>query len=244
MKANKLQRAIIMVRSLWTTFWISSKVLLKNTFGTMTREWFDRQRIIWGSRMLSYPQVSYTIHNPLNVEIEPQHSYVVMSNHASHYDIPLLFLTFPKGLRMIAKKELFKVPIWGAAMKAGEIMVVDRDDRRQAIRDLAIAKEKMATGIMPWIAPEGTRTRTGELLPFKKGGFMIAMETGATIIPVGLKGSGAILPPDTWDFNIKEHVDIYIGKPIDTRNYTRKQRDELMQDVETSIRSLLGQAQA
>lgn len=244
MKANKLQRAIIMARSLWATFWISSKVLLKNTFSTMTREWFDQQRIWWASRMLRYPQVSYTIHNPFNVEIEPQRSYVVMSNHASHYDIPLLFLAFPKGLRMIAKKELFKVPVWGAAMKAGEIMVVDRDDRRQAIRDLAIAKEKMATGIIPWIAPEGTRTRSGELLPFKKGGFMIAMETGATIIPVGLKGSGAILPPDTWDFNIKEHVDICIGKPIDTRDYTRKQRDELMQVVETSIRDLLGQAQA
>ncbi len=241
MKANKFRKVIIMLRSGWTVFWMSFLVLVKNTFGTMSREWFDRHRCLFGKRLLSAVKVSYTIHDPLNLTLEPHRKYIVMSNHASHYDIPLLFLTFPKGLRMIAKKELFKVPVWGRAMKVAEIMIIDRDDRRQAIKDLAIVKEKMESGIIPWIAPEGTRTRSGELLPFKKGGFMIAMQTGATIIPVGIRNSGSILPPDTWEFNLNQHVDIHIGAPIDTTEFSKADRDELMQTVESSIRELLGE---
>ena len=225
MKAGKVQKWSIMIRSAGITFWSSMMVLTKHWTGKMTREWFDGCRIRWATRLLACVKVNYQINNPHNVTTDGEHSYIVMSNHASHYDIPLLFITFPQSLRMIAKKELFKVPVWGPAMKSGEIMVIDREDRRQAIKDLAVVKEKMASGIIPWIAPEGTRTRTGKLEPFKKGGFMIAVETGAMIIPVGIKGSGAILPPATWDFGVKESVEINIGQPIDASQYTRKQRD-------------------
>lgn len=239
MKANKVQKWSIMLRSAGITLWSSIVVLFRHWTGRLTREWFDGYRVRWARRLLACVKVNYHITNPHQVKIDDEHSYVIMSNHASHYDIPLLFVTFPKGLRMIAKKELFKVPVWGPAMKSGEIMVIDRQDRRQAIKDLAVVKEKMASGIIPWIAPEGTRTRTGKLEPFKKGGFMIALETGATIIPVGIKGSGAILPPATWEFGVKESVEINIGKTIDASQYTRKQRDQLMHDVEAAIRELV-----
>jgi len=243
MKATGFQNILIILRSGWFTFWISSKVLCKNLFSTMSREWFDKQRKIWASALLSYVKVKYQVFDPHHLTLEPGRCYIVMSNHGSLYDIPLLFLTFPKGLRMIAKKELFKVPVWGSAMKAGEIMIIDRQDRRQAIKDLAVVKEKMSTGIIPWIAPEGTRTRTGLLQPFKKGGFMIAMQTEATIIPVGIRGARSILPPDTFfDFHLHGSVEIHIGRPIDTRTYSSSQRDDLMKDVENAIRQLMGES--
>ena len=151
----------------------------------------------------------------------------------------ILIIVIPRGIRMITKKELFKVPLWGQAMKACDFISIDRNNRRQAIKDLAAAQEKMRSGIILWIAPEGTRTRTGKLGPFKKGGFMIAQKTKSTIIPVGLCGTYEVLPPKTLDFNIGSHIKIHIGKPIDAGQYSSADIKQLMQDVETSIRNLI-----
>ena len=96
----------------------------------------------------------------------------------------------------------------------------------------------MKSGIMVWIAPEGTRSRTGKMQPFKKGGFMLAFQTNAIIIPIGIRGSFNILPPKTWQFNIKEHAEVHIGTPIDVSHYKIKERAKLMEDVMHSIQTL------
>ena len=158
-----------------------------------------------------------------------------MSNHASHYDIPLVLVAFPKGLRMMTKRELVKIPIWGHAMRASEMIPVDRHNIKQALRDLKYAKQKSESGVRVWIAPEGTRSHTGKLGKFKKGGFVLANQTKAIIIPVTICGSGKILPPKTWDFYLKQKVDIHIGKPIDSTKYKPRDRQKLMDDVKASI---------
>ena len=192
----------------------------------------------WSEKMLHIVRVNYQIFNPHQVKFLPNRSYVVMSNHASHYDIPLSFVAFSEGsIRMIAKKELFRVPLWGMALRAAEFISIDRKDRRQAVKDLQFAREKMRSGIIPWIAPEGTRTRTGEIQPFKKGGFVLAIQTEAVIIPMGIRGSGKILPPDTWDFHTKQKVEMHIGEPVDPKDYANAQ--ELMTAVENKIKNLV-----
>lgn len=191
----------------------------------------------WSRKMLKIAHVNYQVFNSQQVEFLPNKSYVIMSNHASHYDIPLSFVAFAEGsIRMIAKKELFRVPLWGKALHTAEFISIDRKNRRQAVKDLQFAREKMRSGIIPWIAPEGTRTRTGEIQPFKKGGFVLASQTEAIIIPMGIRGSGKILPPDTWDFHTGQKVEIHIGEPVDSKDYVHIQ--ELMAAVENKIKNL------
>jgi 1-acyl-sn-glycerol-3-phosphate acyltransferase len=165
-----------------------------------------------------------------------------MSNHRSHYDITLTILSLPASIRMLTKKELFKIPLWGRGMAAGEFISIDRNNIEQAKQDLKKAREKMEDGIVLWIAPEGTRSRTGRMGPFKKGGFILAIEAGAQIIPVGIRGSEKVLQPKTWEFFLDQKVDVHIGKPIDASVYTMENKDELIEAVRREISVLCGEA--
>jgi 1-acyl-sn-glycerol-3-phosphate acyltransferase len=121
---------------------------------------------------------------------------------------------------MVAKTELFKVPIWGRAMRAGGMIEVDRSDRARAIASLRRAGEAIADGVSIGIAPEGSRTRDGKVGPLKKGGFHLALETGAAILPVAINGSYNILPPETIRMRRGVAVSVLIGEPIEVEGRT------------------------
>ncbi len=236
MKANKFQVYLIVFRSLFSILITSLHIIIRPIYRKWKRKEIDALSRKWAKKILDIVKVSYEVFNPYDIQLQLDHRYIIMSNHCSHYDIPLIFMTLDGSIRMMSKKELFRVPIWGCAMKIAECLSIDRDNRKQAAQDLKIVKEKMQTGIIPWIAPEGTRSRTGKLQPFKKGGFMIARQTKAIIIPIGIRGSGKILPPKTLDFHIGERVEIYIGKPIDAASYPAKDKEALIKEVENQIR--------
>lgn len=239
MKANKFHNVIIMLHSLWIMLSYSLLIIIRSSFGCLSREIADKTIHIWAKKLLKVVGVSKNISRETSLDIIPGRRYILMSNHASHYDIPLIISTFPEmSIRMIGKKELFSVPIWGKALHKAEFMSIDRQNRRQALKDLEVAKEKLASGITTWVAPEGTRTRTGEMGELKKGGIVLAIQTEAIIIPVGIKGSHKILPPDTWQFSTQETVDMNVGKPIDAKEYTLKQRNELLEKVKTALHAL------
>lgn len=170
--------------------------------------------------------------------LDPSHSYLFMSNHESLMDIPLIFATAPRPPRMVTKAELFKVPIWGTALKLGGFISVDRKNRTQAIKSLMRAKELMDSGINVWIAPEGTRSRDGSLGAFKKGGFMLALDTGATIVPVGIVGARNVIRPKSFRVFLDQRIVVRYGKPIDASAYGVDRRDELMADVRAAIEEL------
>lgn len=236
MRASKLQKWWIITRVIAIVLYYSFKVLFAALASKHPRKKIDKMTRDWSRKLLNTVKATHTVHNPFNVVLQPNHNYIMMSNHCSHFDIPLIFMTFPHGsIRMVAKKELFKVPIWGAAMKKGEFIAIDRENRQQALQDLQLAREKMRSGVILWIAPEGTRSRDGELQAFKKGGFMLALQTGATIIPINIQGSGKILPPKALNFRLGEHIDIHIAKPIDTSSYTIKDMKTLMVEVKKEI---------
>lgn len=236
--AYKMKRWKIIFLSLLLIIWTSLKTLFFALDKKHARAKIDQLTRWWARKMLQIVEVNYQVFNPHQVQFASKHSYVIMSNHASHYDIPLIYAAFPAGsIRMIAKKELFRVPVWGHAMRAAEFISIDRNNRRQAVKDLQMAREKIRSGIIPWIAPEGTRTRTGEMQSFKKGGFVLALQTESIIIPVGIRGSGKILPPDTWDFHLGQKVEIHIGEPINPKDYINVQK--MMIAVENKIKSLI-----
>jgi len=174
------------------------------------------------------------------IELETGRSYILMSNHQSYYDIPLLYMTIPDkaNLRMIAKKELYRIPLWGRGLKTAEFISIDRSDHEKSMESMEAAKVKMKSGIMIYVAPEGTRSRDGKLGEFKKGGFLLAIQTESIIIPIGLRGTEGAMPPDTWDFSLGQKLEAQVGTPIDTANFSIEERDTLMQEVRTQILAL------
>ena len=164
-----------------------------------------------------------------------------MCNHASLFDIPLSLQAFPTtSLRMLAKKELSRIPIMGGGMVAAEFPFIDRKNRRQAIQDLEKVKHLLESGIVMWIAPEGTRSETGALAPFKKGGFITAIKTNALIIPMGIRGANQILPARTRQFRLNQQAELHIGKPIDASRFDLDHKDALITEVHQAIQDLLG----
>ena len=239
MRVTGLRKLFVMIRIILTTLYVASLITFGSIFRRESREYMDKRIRIWNRRMLQIVDAKCKVFNPYEFEFKKDRPYIIMSNHLSLYDIPLIFATFPgASVRMIAKKELCRIPVFGWGIKAGECVSIDRKNPRQAIKDLARAKEKILSGIKIWIAPEGSRSRTGRMGPFKKGGFKLAMSVEAIIVPVAIVGSDKILPPDVFDFSVGETIEMHICKPIDTMDYQSKDLPKLIEDTEREIKGV------
>lgn len=166
--------------------------------------------------------------------------FVVMSNHQSLYDIPVVFQAFKRPLRMVAKKELFRVPIWGKAMKTSGFVEIDRKNRESAIKSLKEAKRLMERdGISLWIAPEGTRSKTGVLAAFKKGGFHMALDAGLRILPITVDGTRDVLQKGGRQVERGARVRVTLHAPVDASKYGYKEIKTMMRDVRDTIAAKL-----
>jgi 1-acyl-sn-glycerol-3-phosphate acyltransferase len=151
--------------------------------------------------------------------LSPKQPYIFMVNHQSNIDIPVLAQGLPAfQLRWIAKRELLWVPFFGWAMWAAKHIAVDRSDRSDVLAVLAKARRQIDQGISIVVFPEGTRSGDGRLLPFKRGGFLLAVKTKMPIVPVTINGTGRILPKGDWRIRRGE-IEITVGKPISMENY-------------------------
>jgi 1-acyl-sn-glycerol-3-phosphate acyltransferase len=155
--------------------------------------------------------------------------YVFMSNHRSQFDILAVIAALPEfQLRWVAKRELTRVPVFGWALQRTGHVIIDRSNHEQAVASLRAAYEKMRTGISVTIFPEGTRANPDQpLLSFKKGGFVLALDTGFPIVPVVVRGSAEILPSHSYAIR-PGWIDVLVGAPIAVAGLGR---DELMQRV-------------
>jgi 1-acyl-sn-glycerol-3-phosphate acyltransferase len=177
------------------------------------RENQDRRLREFGRRVVERARMRLTVTGADRVPRD--RAFIYMSNHQSHIDIPVLYATVPsQTLRMVAKTELFRVPLFGRAMRLGHMIEVDRSDRQRAVDSLRRAAELIGDGVSVWIAPEGSRSRTGALGPLKKGGFYLARETGTPIVPVAINGTFEVLPPDTTSMAHDVSVEVVFGEPI------------------------------
>lgn len=240
MKETLLSRLCILFLGVYYTLRTSVLAVWAAKRGVMTRKKGNELMQEWTSQVFAIANATFHIEYKVPIIFETGKSYILMSNHQSYFDIPLIYKTIPEGstLRMIGKKEIFQVPLWGQGMKAAEFISIDRSNHEKSMASLEIAKEKMNSGVMIYIAPEGTRSRNGKLKKFKKGGFLLAIQTDSIIIPIGLRGTERMMPPDSTDFIRGQKIKSYVGTPIDASKYGINKRDELMNDVRSQILEL------
>lgn len=178
---------------------------------------------------------------PLDVEraadLDPDRPYLFMSSHRSVFDIFALFLAIRHSLRMVAKRELFFIPIFGWALWMCGFIPIDRSNRESAIRSLGEAARKVREGISVLVFPEGTRGPGEQLLPFKKGGFVLALEAGVPVVPIAILGSERIMPKGSLRVG-RGRIEVRVGRPIPTAGRGSGARDALMGEVRRAIEKL------
>lgn len=170
--------------------------------------------------------------------LTPGETYVVMSNHQSHYDIPVVFQALSIPVRMVAKTELFRLPVFGRAMLDSGFIELDRDNRRRAMESLKLAGKRIREDKLSiWIAPEGTRSKTAQIAEFKTGGFHLAREADVPILPVTIDGTIHVHRAGDRHVHRGRTVKVVIHKPIHPGAYGRGGVKELMEAVRTAIQS-------
>jgi|HubBroStandDraft_4_1064222.scaffolds.fasta_scaffold37641_2 1-acyl-sn-glycerol-3-phosphate acyltransferase len=234
---------VLSLRVVRETFAISWPTVVDAAIGGVTKERCDARLDAWSRAVVAKAGIS--------LEVEgrewrvPGERYVVMSNHQSLYDVPVLFRVFGPDIRMVAKHELFEVPIFGGAMRAAGFIAIDRGDVRASLRTFGEARERLVDGTLVWIAPEGTRSLDGGVLPFKPGAFRLPIDAQVPILPVTLDGTRYVMPPGSLRSTGGAAVRVTIHPPVHppARASGPASRRALMQQVRVAIESALGSRQ-
>jgi len=201
------------VRVLGAMARITAPTLVDVARGSLVRSAVDERARWFGRRVIDLLDVKLVASGAENV---PSRPVIYMSNHQSHLDIPMLYATLPSPtIRMLAKAELFRIPLWGRGLRGAEFVEVDRSNHARAVQSIEHAARLVREGVSIYLAPEGTRSRDGRIGKLKKGGFHLAIGTGAPIVPVAIRGTIDILPRGAKVMRSGQRVSVQIGQPID-----------------------------
>jgi 1-acyl-sn-glycerol-3-phosphate acyltransferase len=208
------------------TLWHGLRVSLGALVGVPDRRGglYDRELRSWGWHLISAARLPVTV---AGLErLEPERPYVFASNHGSFADTWVLPAYLPGSLRFIAKRELYSIPLFGRALRATGQIAVDRRDLDAATQSYENAAQMVRGGRSVIVFVEGTRSRDGSLLEFKKGAFVLAIGAGVPLVPVYLRGTQCVLPRGSlW---VRLHpVELVVGTPIPTNGLTYDDRDAL-----------------
>lgn len=163
---------------------------------------------------------------------------IYVSNHSSMFDIWALSATLPGSVRFVAKQELFRIPLLGGAMRAAGHIPIDRAARKKAFEAYDEAARMIRNGISsPVVFPEGTRSRTGELLPFKNAPFGLAIAAQVPVVPVYVHHTFEILPKGAWRLRPRP-IKLLVGAPIETRGLQPQDRERLRDQVRAAMVAL------
>lgn len=159
---------------------------------------------------------------------------IYMANHQSAFDIFALLACLPVDFKFILKKELMKIPLFGPAMKRAGYIAIDRGDPRKAVASINSAAERIQAGASVLIFPEGTRSADGRIQAFKKGGFHLAVKSRCDIVPIAIINSRNIVKKGSMKIN-SGRITMSIGKPLGVRDYGKRNLEQLMARVRSSM---------
>ena len=193
-----------------------------------------RVSVLWAQIMLRLSSVKVTVEGRENIlKGRPQ---VFMANHQSGFDILIVLANIETYFAWIAKKELFAIPVFGRALARTGSIPIDRKNFIRAMRSIDDAARRIREGKSVMTFPEGTRSMDGQIHPFKKGVFHLALKAGVPIVPVTIVGSGGLMPKKSLRVH-PGHVTLVIDRPIDVTAYTEETLDDLLNRVHDVIAS-------
>jgi 1-acyl-sn-glycerol-3-phosphate acyltransferase len=193
----------------------------------------------WGRSMMAAAGATHTARG---LEHLPEGNVVFVCNHQSNYDVILFFAHVRKHTRWVAKRELFKIPVFGQTMRLAGNIPVDRDGSESDKSRLSEAVVAVRERVSVMFFPEGTRNSDGKLKPFKKGAAVFALQAGVPIIPMAVSGTRHILPKGSVAIRWGKRAALVIGEPILTEGLTLDDRDALTHRLEETVARLYAQA--
>jgi len=194
--------------------------------------WFSSFQRLWANWLLRTNGIRLSVQGLESVQ--KGHSYILISNHVSILDIPGIISAFPFPVRFIAKKSLAWFPIFGWNLYLSKHILIDRESTPSALKSLKKAASLLKSGISIIVFPEGTRSADGQVKEFKRGGFLLGLQSQAPIVPVAISGTYRMLPRASWCF-WPGTIEIHVEKPIPTQGLPLRESRTLMQRVRNTI---------
>src|SRR6266550_4646241 len=228
-----LRTILTLVTAVIVTTVLGLTVILAGLFGVKDKPGgiFDKVPRWWSSTVLWAAGIKVRVHGLENAKGGEPHIFA--SNHVSWFDVPALARVLPR-YKFVAKAELFKVPIFGRAMRTAGMIEIQRDNRKAAFGAYDVAAEKIRSGSSVVVFPEGTRGHAYPLRPFKKGPFVLAIAAGVPIVPVIVHGTIEIMPKGSLWVQ-PGTIDVHLLEPVSTTGVDYDHREALMQTVRTRM---------
>ena len=195
-------------------------------------KWFRVAAHVWSQLILWCSGVR--LKKRFEAQLDHHRRYVFMANHQSLYDIMVLFRSLPVPFRFLAKRSLFRIPIFGWSLRAAGFVSVDRERRDKAGEVFSSALQALRQGDSLMTFPEETRSLDGRLKEFQRGGFLMALKTGLAIVPVGIRGTLRVRPRGSLKIR-PGRLEVAFGRPIEVTEYGVKRKTELMAAVASEI---------
>lgn len=239
-RRTRIFRTLAAAWGLISALGVALAIILMAPFGLARRAFF-RLSAWWVWQQLALCGIRWSVEGweALPEDIRSGRQPVVfMPNHGSLLDPPFVLTALPLHPVFIAKKEIRLIPLVGWAVACAGMIYIDRGSRERAVASLKRAAQEVRAGKSVVIFPEGTRTRKGDLLPFKKGGFHLAADAGVPIVPVGIQGAFEVLPKGTFLLN-PGRIRVKVGAPVAIEPHP--DREALIQVVRSRIEALLGE---
>jgi 1-acyl-sn-glycerol-3-phosphate acyltransferase len=227
-----------MIRSIWFivaasffTFVFSSLAILSGLISPYSdfSNWVVRT---WAKTLLKVGGIKLQISGL--EKIDPNQSYVFIQNHQSSFDILASSVSIPGTARFLAKAELFRIPVFAQGMRLVGMLEINRGNSQKSRRTIQKAINTVKSGVSVIIYPEGTRSRDGNIQPFKKGGFILAIEAQIPIVPVVISGSWEIMSKTSLRLH-RGTIQIHFLDPVPTAGMDLTHRGRLMTDVHQAM---------